>query len=37
MADVIPTELQRIVRFLTQQMYPAEVLAVEIRQYVGEG
>lgn len=36
-ADIIPTELQRIVEFLNQQMDPAEVLAVEIRQYVGEG
>ncbi len=36
-ADVIPTELRRIVEFLNQQMSPAEVLAVEIRQYVGQG
>jgi hypothetical protein len=36
-ADVIPTELQRIVEFLNQQMDPAEVLAVEIKQYVGQG
>jgi hypothetical protein len=36
-ADVIPTELRRIVEFLNEQMNPAEVLAVEIRQYVGEG
>ncbi|MEO0375199.1 MAG: hypothetical protein AAF329_11370 [Cyanobacteria bacterium P01_A01_bin.17] len=36
-ADEIPTELRRIVEFLNEQMNPAEVLAVEIRQYVGEG
>ncbi len=36
-ADVIPQELRRIVEFLNEQMDPAEVLAVEIRQFVGEG
>ncbi|HMD96251.1 MAG TPA: hypothetical protein VKM93_02820 [Terriglobia bacterium] len=36
-ADEIPQELKRIVEFLNQQMDPAEVLAVEIRQYSGEG
>lgn len=36
-ADVIPAELRRIVEFLNGQMDPAEVLAVEVRQYVGEG
>lgn len=36
-ADEIPPELKRIVEFLNEQMDPAEVLAVEIRQYVGEG
>lgn len=36
-ADEIPTELQRIVEFLNVQMNPAEVLAVEIKQYVGQG
>jgi hypothetical protein len=36
-ADGIPPELRRIVEFLNGQMDPAEVLAVEIRQYVGEG
>jgi hypothetical protein len=36
-ADQIPPELQRIVEFLNEQMNPAEVLAVEIKQYVGEG
>ncbi len=34
-ADEIPPELLRIVEFLNEQMDPAEVLAVEIRQYVG--
>ncbi|MFN6461492.1 MAG: hypothetical protein RMZ41_006540 [Nostoc sp. DedVER02] len=36
-ADKIPAELQRIVEFLNQQMNPAQVLAVEIKQYVGQG
>jgi hypothetical protein len=36
-ADVIPPELRRIVEFLNQQMTPAEVLAVEVKQYVGQG
>jgi len=36
-ADEIPSELRRIVEFLNEQMDPAEVLAVEIRQFVGEG
>ena len=36
-ADEIPAELRRVVEFLNVQMDPAEVLAVEIRQYVGEG
>lgn len=35
-ADVIPAELRRIVEFLNEQMDPAEVLALEIKQYVGE-
>ena len=35
LADVIPPELRRIVEFLNGQMDPAEVLAVEVRQYVG--
>jgi len=35
-ADEIPPELRRIVEFLNSQMDPAEVLAVEIRQYVGK-
>lgn len=36
-ADVIPSELRRIVEFLNTQMDPAEVLAVEIKHYVGTG
>ncbi|MCO6043296.1 hypothetical protein NG895_05200, partial [Aeoliella sp. ICT_H6.2] len=36
-ADVIPKELQRVVEFLNEQMDPAEVLAVEIRHFVGQG
>jgi hypothetical protein len=36
-ADVIPRELRRIVEFLNEQMDPAEVLAVEIKQFVGQG
>lgn len=36
-ADVIPRELRRIVEFLNEQMSPAEVLAVEVKQYAGEG
>jgi len=36
-ADIIPPELRRIVEFLNEQMNPAEVVAVEIRQYVGTG
>ena len=32
-ADEIPSELQRIVEFLNEQMDPAEVLAVEIKQF----
>jgi hypothetical protein len=35
-ADSIPPELRRTVEFLNGQMDPAEVLAVEIKQYTGE-
>ncbi len=35
-ADQIQSELRRIVEFLNGQMDPAEVLAVEIPQYVGK-
>jgi hypothetical protein len=36
-ADEIPIELRRIVEFLNVQMDPAEVLALEVRQYAGKG
>jgi hypothetical protein len=36
-ADEIPKELRRIVEFLNEQMVPAEVLAVEIKQFTGKG
>jgi len=36
-ADLIPPELRRVVEFLNAQMDPAQVIAVEIRQYVGPG
>lgn len=35
-SDKIPDELRRIVEFLNEQMNPAEVLAVEIKQYVSQ-
>lgn len=37
LADAIPAELRRIVEFLNEQMDPAEVLAIEIKQFVGKG
>lgn len=36
-ADHIPSELRRIVEFLNKQMNPAEVLALELRQFSGQG
>jgi hypothetical protein len=36
-ADEIPPGLRRVVEFLNEQMAQAEVLAVEINQFVGEG
>jgi hypothetical protein len=36
-ADEIPPELRRVVEFLNEQMDPAEVLALEVRQFVGPG
>ena len=36
-ADVIPPELRRIVEFLNAQMNPAEVIALELRQYESGG
>ena len=35
-ADSIPKELRRIVEFLNEQMAPAEILAVEIKQFSGQ-
>jgi hypothetical protein len=35
-ADVIPLELRRIVEFLNEQMDPAEVLAIELRQFASK-
>lgn len=36
-ADEVPRELQRVVEFLNTQMDPAQVLALEVQQYVGTG
>ncbi len=36
-ADEIPRELKRVIEFLNEQMDPAEVLAIEIKQYMGQG
>ena len=36
-ADRIPSEVKGIVEFLNKQMDPPEVLAIELRQYEGEG
>lgn len=36
-ADHIPSELRRIVEFLNEQMNPVEVLALELRQFSGQG
>jgi len=35
--DVIPSELRRIVEFLNEQMSPADVFCLEVKQYVGSG
>jgi hypothetical protein len=35
-ADGIPPELQRIVEFLNEQLRSAEVLAIEIKQYISD-
>ena len=35
-ADEIPPELRRVVEFLNSQMDPAEVLAIEVKQFLGE-
>jgi hypothetical protein len=34
-SDEIPRELARVVEFLNSQMNPAEVIAIEIKQYLG--
>lgn len=36
-ADVIPSDLLRVVDFLNEQMSSVEVLAVEVKQYLGQG
>jgi hypothetical protein len=36
-ADQIPPELRRIIEFLNRQTDPAEVIGIEIQQYVGTG
>ncbi len=36
-ADEIPLEMKRVVEFLNSQMALAEVLAVELKQYAGQG
>lgn len=36
-ADVIYPELKRIIEFLNAQMSPAEVIALEIKHYTGQG
>jgi hypothetical protein len=36
-ADSVPSELRRLVEFLNEQMTSVEVLAVEAKQFVGEG
>lgn len=36
-ADELPRELRRVLEFLNEQMDPAEILGVEVRQYVGQG
>lgn len=35
LADEIPLELKRVIEFLNEQMNPAEVIGIEIKQYVG--
>jgi len=36
-ADELPKELKSVIEFLNEQMDPAEVLGIEIKQYVGQG
>lgn len=35
-ADTIPKELQRIIEFLNEQMSPAEILGLEVKQFVSQ-
>ena len=35
-ADELPKDLKRVIEFLNEQMDPAEVLGIEIKQYVGQ-
>ena len=35
-ADVIPREVKAVIEFLNAQMDPAEILALELRQYTGD-
>lgn len=35
-ADELPPELLRVIEFLNAQMSPAEVIGIEVRQYVGQ-
>lgn len=34
-ADVIPLELKRVIEFLNEQMNPAEVVGIEVKQFAG--
>ncbi len=36
-ADAIPQPIRRVLEFLNEQMSPAEVFAVEVRQYLADG
>jgi hypothetical protein len=36
-ADTIPVELRRLVEFLNEKMSDIEILAVEVKQFLGEG
>ena len=35
-SDVIPNEMKRIIEFLNGQMNPAEIIGIEIKQFVGQ-
>lgn len=36
-SDDIPRELRRVIEFLNEQMVRAEVIGIEVKQYLGEG